>query len=344
MEQINLGSLPNGAGGDSIRVGFQKCNDNFTELTGKVGSGSDEELKQIKKAAAELTERVAKLEKAGGNAAPSGELAELKKQLQQLQTKLTEAEKVATAAAGKADSASQAATNADRTAQTASQAAQTAGNTAAAAKLSTETLEREVAELKKLLAKTGTGDGLFVGKIELLSTTADAMPAKWYLATGDKYPENSPQGKALKSLPEPYKRAFKIELKNGQINTPNLFHTDGRGYFLRPSKTLGEVQSDTLAKHYHVTGLGATDNDDIWLPRDPSLGNKGIPTGNPMYVTCGMVNQVNTPPKVASADWTENHTGLATTITMDTPKQNPGANGENRPLNIGFTPAIYLGV
>ena len=29
MEQVNLGSLPDGTGGDSIRVGFQKCNDNF---------------------------------------------------------------------------------------------------------------------------------------------------------------------------------------------------------------------------------------------------------------------------------------------------------------------------
>lgn len=40
MEQINLGSLPDGAGGDSLRVAFEKCNDNF--------SGLDERLKQLK--------------------------------------------------------------------------------------------------------------------------------------------------------------------------------------------------------------------------------------------------------------------------------------------------------
>ena len=39
MEQINLGSLPDGAGGDSLRVAFEKCNDNF--------SGLDERLKQL---------------------------------------------------------------------------------------------------------------------------------------------------------------------------------------------------------------------------------------------------------------------------------------------------------
>lgn len=32
---INVGSVPNGEAGDPIRVAFNKCNDNFSELFGK---------------------------------------------------------------------------------------------------------------------------------------------------------------------------------------------------------------------------------------------------------------------------------------------------------------------
>ena len=112
MEQVNLGSLPDGTGGDSIRVGFQKCNDNFTEVAEKLktaGGTSAEELKQIKDAATALAERVAQLEKAGGGGGgvPAGELAALKQQLQQLQTKLTAAEQAASGAAQTANAAKQ---------------------------------------------------------------------------------------------------------------------------------------------------------------------------------------------------------------------------------------------
>lgn len=139
MDQVNLGSLPDGTGGDSIRVGFQKCNDNFLEVAEKLktagGGASAAELKQIKDAATALAERVGKLEKAGsGGGVPAGELAELKKQLQQLQTKLTAAEQATSEAAGKATTAQQTATTAQQTAATAQQTATAAKQEAAAAK------------------------------------------------------------------------------------------------------------------------------------------------------------------------------------------------------------------
>ena len=128
MEQVNLGSLPDGTGGDSIRVGFQKCNDNFTEVAEKLktagGGVSSEELKQIKDAATALTARVAQLEKAGtGGGVPAGESSALKQQLQQLQTKLTAAEQAASGAAGQAEAAAQAAGSATQTATEAKQEA-----------------------------------------------------------------------------------------------------------------------------------------------------------------------------------------------------------------------------
>lgn len=137
MEQVNLGSLPDGTGGDSIRVGFQKCNDNFTEVAEQLktaGSGaSAEELKQIKDAATALTERVEKLEKAGSGA-PAGELAALEQQLQQLQTKLTAAVQAAGGAASQAEAAAHAAGAAQQAASGAAQTANAAKQEAAAAK------------------------------------------------------------------------------------------------------------------------------------------------------------------------------------------------------------------
>ncbi|WP_155730380.1 hypothetical protein [Eikenella corrodens] len=55
MEQINLGSLPDGAGGDSLRVAFEKCNDNF--------SGLDERLKQLLQKTEQLERELAQLKR-----------------------------------------------------------------------------------------------------------------------------------------------------------------------------------------------------------------------------------------------------------------------------------------
>lgn len=55
MEQINLGSLPDGAGGDSLRVAFEKCNDNF--------SGLDERLKQLLQKMEQLERELAQLKR-----------------------------------------------------------------------------------------------------------------------------------------------------------------------------------------------------------------------------------------------------------------------------------------
>ena len=55
MEQINLGSLPDGAGGDSLRVAFEKCNDNF--------SGLDERLKQLLQKMEQLESELAQLKR-----------------------------------------------------------------------------------------------------------------------------------------------------------------------------------------------------------------------------------------------------------------------------------------
>lgn len=174
MEQVNLGSLPDGTGGDSIRVGFQKCNDNFTEVAEQLktaGGASAEELKQIKDAATALAERVEKLEKAGGGGggAPAGELAALKQQLQQLQTKLTAAVQAAGGAASQAEDAAHAAEAAQQTASGAAQTANAAKQEAAAAK--------QAADGKAPAGHTHTHEQISDWDSALTQTIAQALAA-----------------------------------------------------------------------------------------------------------------------------------------------------------------------
>lgn len=172
MEQVNLGSLPDGTGGDSIRVGFQKCNDNFTEVAEKLktaGSTSAEELKQIKDAATALAERVEKLEKASGGGVPADELATLKQQLQQLQTKLTAAVQAAGEAASQAEDAAHAAGAAQQAASGAAQTAKAAKQEAAAAK--------QAADGKAPASHTHTHEQISDWDSALTQTIAQALAA-----------------------------------------------------------------------------------------------------------------------------------------------------------------------
>lgn len=172
MEQVNLGSLPDGTGGDSIRVGFQKCNDNFTEVAEKLktaGVASAEELKQIKDAATALAERVEKLEKASGGGVPADELATLKQQLQQLQTKLTAAVQAAGEAAGQAEAAAHAAGAAQQAASGAAQTAKAAKQEAAAAK--------QAADGKAPASHTHTHNQISDWDSALTQTIAQALAA-----------------------------------------------------------------------------------------------------------------------------------------------------------------------
>lgn len=207
MEQVNLGSLPDGTGGDSIRVGFQKCNDNFTEVAEKLktaGVASAEELKQIKDAATALAERVEKLEKASGGGVPADELATLKQQLQQLQTNLTAAVQAAGEAAGQAEAAAHAAGDAQQAASGATQAANAAKQEAAAAK--------QAADGKAPASHTHTHEQISDWDSALAQTVAQAlasaMPAvksetgymklpngliiQWGLASDNGDPKNFP--------------------------------------------------------------------------------------------------------------------------------------------------------
>ena len=226
MEQVNLGSLPDGTGGDSIRVGFQKCNDNFLEVAEKLktagGGASSEELKQIKDAATALTARVTQLEKAGsGGGASATELAELKKQLQQLQTKLTAAEQATSEAAGKATAAQQ-------TAATAQQTANAAKQEAAAAK--------QAADGKAPASHTHTAAQISDWDTALAQSVSQAVAGAFPAQKADNGYLKLPNGLILQwgkvasgwSGEGPYTVTFPVAFPNKCLNTQVTVWSDGR--------------------------------------------------------------------------------------------------------------------
>lgn len=236
MEQVNLGSLPDGTGGDSIRVGFQKCNDNFTEVAEKLktaGGTSAEELKQIKDAATALAERVEKLETTGGGA-PAGELATLKQQLQQLQTKLTAAEQAAGVAASQAEAAAHAAGAAQQAAGAAQQAASGAAQTANAAKQ--EAAAKQAADGKAPASHTHTAAQISDWDSALAQSVSQAVAGAFPAQKADNGYLKLPNGlilqwgKVASGWPGegPYTVTFPIAFPNKCLNTQVTVWSDGR--------------------------------------------------------------------------------------------------------------------
>lgn len=237
MEQVNLGSLPDGTGGDSIRVGFQKCNDNFLEVSEQLKTAGDTsagELKQIKDAATALAGRVENLEKAGGGA-PADELATLKQQLQQLQTKLTAAVQAAGVAASQAEDAAHAAGAAQQTATSAQQAAGSATQTANAAK-------QEAAAAKQAVA--GKADTNHTHTAAQISDWDTALAQSVSQAVANAFPVQKADNGYLK-LPNglilqwgkvasgwpgegPYTVTFPIAFPNKCLNTQITMWSEGR--------------------------------------------------------------------------------------------------------------------
>ena len=163
-----------------------------------------------------------------------------------------------------------------------------------------------------------------VGDFRLMPFRANELPFGWYFRNGDNYLLSSPQGQALNRLSNNYKRDHQIKIKdiNGQqyINVPSAFTPDGRGFFERAvngtTRKVGSTEGDAIR---NITGLFLSFSSlDLKLFYQHSMWGTGaqIATGD-----CHSMS-VN---------------------GFDASRVVPTAN-ENRPINIGLTPAIYLGV
>ena len=181
-------------------------------------------------------------------------------------------------------------------------------------------------------------DGLYVGEIRLLPFRHDELPAGWHFCNGERFLLTSPQGEALSGLSENFRADWGLEEDLCSISLPNLFHEDGRGCFLRPvdglTRQVGASQEDAIR---NITG---------------GRRNYAGPTAADGYGAVGGGSASNQPEKCATGAFklgeaTRKGPGFVNTpgcvSAFDASLAAPAAE-ENRPLNLGMTPAIYLGV
>ncbi|MCX8583460.1 hypothetical protein [Gilliamella sp. B3372] len=164
-----------------------------------------------------------------------------------------------------------------------------------------------------------------IGDQRLMPFRRDELPFGWYFRNGDNYLLSSPQGQALNNLSVNYKSDHKITIKtiNGQqyINVPTAFAPDGRGFFERAvngtTRQVGSWEDDA------IRNITARFGNFITSDRDASGAFRVDAVASPAYGG--------------------NANGWHTVLSFDASRVAPIAN-ENRAINIGGTPVIYLGV
>ncbi|EGW52002.1 hypothetical protein HMPREF1022_00970 [Desulfovibrio sp. 6_1_46AFAA] len=169
-------------------------------------------------------------------------------------------------------------------------------------------------------------NGLYVGEIRLLPFRHDELPFGWHFCNGERFLLTSPQGEVLSGLSENFRADWGLEEDLCSISLPNLFHEDGRGCFLRPvnglTRQVGALEGDAIR---NITGEY----------------NEYQTVGS--VAGYGFTNGVFTTGRDYERVMGGSSAGAAHSLMFDASRVVPTA-PENRPLNLGMTPAIYLGV
>jgi hypothetical protein len=188
--------------------------------------------------------------------------------------------------------------------------------------------------LAATLAKGLMGNFLFPGKIELFTCPPTEILEDWALCNGDLFALTSDKGIALNGLSSAMKTALGIAINGSNINVPNLFDSSGNGYFLRPvngtTRAVGDKQGDASR---NIKSPQSTKNTQIYT---------------------STINGRNLAPFVYSTESGQTTSGYYIAVTAGS-GYNIGYAGfdasltgipvatENRPINIGALPCIYLG-
>lgn len=163
----------------------------------------------------------------------------------------------------------------------------------------------------------------FVGMTAYFMHRSAQLPAGWYSINGDRYSVSSPQGVVIKSLPAQLKADWRITESGGMINLPDPRFTDGRMPFPRPvngtNRQVGTIEDDTARR---ITGS----------VNGIQFKFGAAPTG--AFTASAMPNQ-----------GTVLQDGSSTVMRIDFDSGRVVTAGtEGKPLDIGVTWAIYLGV
>lgn len=177
-----------------------------------------------------------------------------------------------------------------------------------------------------------------VGMFSTFPHRATQLPPKWYSTNGDRFSVSSPQGQALKSLPAEMKSDWGITESGGMINVPNIKQPDGRTPFLRPvngtSRQVGHVDGDKIRNIYGSVNF--------------AMSAAGLQTATGQYLPATVdgafrTSVIHSGSSSFSVMRDEKIDVQRCGATMDVSMLVPTGT-ENKPLDIGVTLAIYLGV
>ncbi|MCU6237020.1 hypothetical protein KWH75_08050 [Morganella morganii] len=158
------------------------------------------------------------------------------------------------------------------------------------------------------------------GSFELMPFRAGELPAGWYSANGDLFELTSPQGVVLNGLSPSYKTDWNITVTGGKINIPNIRQPDGRTPFLRPingtNRQVGNVDGDKIRNISGRIRSWGSDANNGGAFTTVSTGTEALGGGS----------------------------FAASIIVGFSSDQAVPTGPENKPLDIGVTLAIYLGV
>jgi len=195
---------------------------------------------------------------------------------------------------------------------------------------------------------SGGNDGTvanLMGDIRLLPYSSDSLPTGWYFCNGDRYNMNDTVGASLFKLDDAFKQNWNIVSDASHINVPNLFSDDGRGMFLRSvsGQITPPLEEDGTQPPSVGRNVGSVEGDAI----------RNITGGWQPSVTDGMIRDTNNDSNAATGAFKRgsprnrrspySQTDSVHTVAFDASLAVP-TSYDNHPLNIGMTPAIFLGV
>jgi hypothetical protein len=202
----------------------------------------------------------------------------------------------------------------------------------------------------------GGGMGFFSpGDMDLSPFRVNALKPGWYFCNGERYANGTPQAAVLSGLPASYKTDWGITDNGSGINVPMLFAGE-KGYFLRPvngtSRLPGSVEQDAMRQ---ITATAAATNrgtitatGTFWNIAN-FYGNTPL-TPNGVFTTSTATQYDGNYESGNGPDFTVQRTTMNISQAVPNPtltvtiNQSGTVADENRPINIGMTPVIYLGV
>jgi hypothetical protein len=167
----------------------------------------------------------------------------------------------------------------------------------------------------------------FIGDIRPIAFRAGSLPPGWVQTNGDKVLLTSYTGKVLNSLDSNFKTDWGIAVDGNYINLPDLFDDDGNGYFPRPvdgvTRQVGSKQEDAIRNIQNNMQIQTVRSKTKGL--SPPFYTSGVDGVNMGYATGGNGDH--------DIVWIGFNAGLAVNTAP-----------ENRPKNIGFIYAMYVGI